>query len=1354
MVVIIKCIKTLKSGLGIVLVFALLLTSVPVINLSASSLEDIVLLAQEPYDDIFLPVGGISPFIEIPVPEEEMPYAETLATAQIKSPLLRAYVKPQIPGGTRYCYDWVSNPANTNSSDSGILTSLYEAFVTYANIAYQLTSSYTNGGGYYHAGALGTSLISLPINIAGGSINQSGSDTVKSLQLIWLALSAFSRDNPQYYMFENGFYYSYTTGSSARITSLYPMVSGEYSTYSERQRINAIIEAKYAEYESLASSVNNDFEKARIVHDKILAERDYSYYSGAPDLNAYAHNILGVLDLATQGPVCESYAETYAYILNRLGIETLIVFGQAGSGGSGGGGGHSWNMVKINGNYYYADPTWNDFETVGNASGSKNDEGNLKNDLYYRYFLVGGTNTTFTSSHAAGTPSGGNLYYQPGLPAVASSDYNMMTGSAYKWITDNGYYNSSYSYGPDYNYCIGYSNIVGYPAEDPNALFINNSGWKFNGWRIRDFGSYTVSPTATDIPVAGAIWHWDFDRTKGGFNNQLSHPVAMTQNTDYEIIVKKPYYTGWNRAYIYGKGFYRGIDFALVNLAFASASASITNLTVSGTSGTALTGTPTATVTLTNASVARGGLSNVNATSWFGGSIPAGVMATANGSSLSNIITITFSGTPAAESSAAFNITIPASFQTSGQNMTVITNTNAKFSITTSFSKMDQENLSITGLNSTYTYGDGKVTLGTEGGSGTGMVSYASNNTNVATVSGNIVTIAGAGSFTITATKDGDSTYNEKIVTSSTVTVNPKGLIVNVTVKNKHYDGLTAAAIESASLAGVVSGDTVLLVTPYPAASFENSDVGSAKPISFSGSFVLNGAGALNYTLIQPSGITASILTGFTPVNGTHYTAGEMNQNGWRKTGFVITASSGYQISTVNTADGPWQSNLAYSAETSTGSVIFYLRNISTGEISVGKAENYKIDKTVPAGTITVSSSSYIFTEFLNTITFGMFFKNTVWVTIEGSDSGSGIDRIEYYKSASALADTTNWDAVAWIDSTGLELISNWKGSVYARITDRAGNAAVVNSNGVVVYTDSAAAANGGFSKGSNDDLEITVNMNGNSVKDITNGGYTLVLGTDYTAGTNKIIFKNTYLKSLADGTQNITVTYCPLGETGTQTGGDTPGTTVISIVVETPSTETTGIIEDTSEPSTPSTSGPTEPITQTSSCVTEPVTKPTAKTTEPITQTTLIPTKPHTQPAPDPTEPITQTTLIPTNPHTQPASDPTEPITQTTLSPTKPANTQPTSDPAEPVTQIASEPTSVISLPKAKWGDINLDGKVNIKDVTYLQKYIAKIEGYKLNEIQRINADADQNGKVNIRDATYIQKVIARIIVDSNIPV
>ncbi len=59
--------------------------------------------------------------------------------------------------------------------------------------------------------------------------------------------------------------------------------------------------------------------------------------------------------------------------------------------------------------------------------------------------------------------------------------------------------------------------------------------------------------------------------------------------------------------------------------------------------------------------------------------------------------------------------------------------------------------------------------------------------------------------------------------------------------------------------------------------------------------------------------------------------------------------------------------------------------------------------------------------------------------------------------------------------------------------------------------------------------------------------------------------------------------------------------------------------------------------------------------------------------------------------------------------------------------------------------GDVNMDGKINIKDATAIQKYVAKIIDF--DDVQLILADYDGNGKANVRDTTAIQKFLAGII-------
>lgn len=65
------------------------------------------------------------------------------------------------------------------------------------------------------------------------------------------------------------------------------------------------------------------------------------------------------------------------------------------------------------------------------------------------------------------------------------------------------------------------------------------------------------------------------------------------------------------------------------------------------------------------------------------------------------------------------------------------------------------------------------------------------------------------------------------------------------------------------------------------------------------------------------------------------------------------------------------------------------------------------------------------------------------------------------------------------------------------------------------------------------------------------------------------------------------------------------------------------------------------------------------------------------------------------------------------------------------------------------KYGDINDDGKINVKDVTYLQKHLAGFEDFKIVDGSRAFycADVNGNGDLEITDCTTIMKYAVRAI-------
>ncbi|AWH84657.1 hypothetical protein HYN59_05770 [Flavobacterium album] len=154
------------------------------------------------------------------------------------------------------------------------------------------------------------------------------------------------------------------------------------------------------------------------------------------------------------------------------------------------------------------------------------------------------------------------------------------------------------------------------------------------------------------------------------------------------------------------------------------------------------------------------------------------------------------------------------------------------------------------------TYGDAPFTLNATASSGL-TVTYTSSDENVATVSGNTVTITGSGSVTITAYQEGNGTYNPASAVAQGLMVNKKTITVtNPSITDKVYDK-TTSALATGTLSGLVSSDEGL-VGLTGAGIFASDDV--ANGIVVTTYYSISGTRAYNYILTQPGDQTGNIL--------------------------------------------------------------------------------------------------------------------------------------------------------------------------------------------------------------------------------------------------------------------------------------------------------------------------------------------------------------------------------------------------------------------------------------------------------------------------------------------------------------
>lgn len=127
----------------------------------------------------------------------------------------------------------------------------------------------------------------------------------------------------------------------------------------------------------------SDLKKELAIHDYLVKNTQYDYSNFiAGRVPAESYTAYGVL---TKGiGVCLGYAQATKLLLNKAGIEAVVVIGTAY--GVGGWNAHAWNIVKLDGEYYHLDVTFDD---------PYPDSGDLVDN--YRYFNL--TNEEISKDH-------------------------------------------------------------------------------------------------------------------------------------------------------------------------------------------------------------------------------------------------------------------------------------------------------------------------------------------------------------------------------------------------------------------------------------------------------------------------------------------------------------------------------------------------------------------------------------------------------------------------------------------------------------------------------------------------------------------------------------------------------------------------------------------------------------------------------------------------------------------------------------------------------------------------------------------------------------------------------------------
>ncbi|WP_270639876.1 transglutaminase domain-containing protein [Longibaculum muris] len=164
---------------------------------------------------------------------------------------------------------------------------------------------------------------------------------------ITVILNYIFNDHPELYYIDGEYEYVKETDT----LTFYPrFVMNKKEVESKNSQLKEIT----AEVVEKAKRQKDDLTKAKVIYDYIIENTKYVERKGKDQ------DVIGAL--LEHETVCAGYARAYQLLMNQVGVPCSYIVGDSKieTENSPGYEGHAWNMVKINDDYYYCDPTWGD----------------------------------------------------------------------------------------------------------------------------------------------------------------------------------------------------------------------------------------------------------------------------------------------------------------------------------------------------------------------------------------------------------------------------------------------------------------------------------------------------------------------------------------------------------------------------------------------------------------------------------------------------------------------------------------------------------------------------------------------------------------------------------------------------------------------------------------------------------------------------------------------------------------------------------------------------------------------------------------------------------------------------------
>ena len=217
------------------------------------------------------------------------------------------------------------------------------------------------------------------------------------------AIYAFMYDFPESYWMWN---YRYRIDANKKVVEL------EFPVPED-------LETKWAQVDAIANNVvaavanESDYNKLKYFYEWIINWTEYQE-------NECDQDYTGVFLLKKS--ICAGYARAFQYLCKKAGLKCTTVRGQTNES-------HAWNLVELNGQYYWVDVTWGDPTT---------DDGSQK--LVYYYFMV--TDELLFRTHIS---LNGQVPVGP-YDKIDAFTFPQCTDNSLSYYIQNGAYFETYDY--------------------------------------------------------------------------------------------------------------------------------------------------------------------------------------------------------------------------------------------------------------------------------------------------------------------------------------------------------------------------------------------------------------------------------------------------------------------------------------------------------------------------------------------------------------------------------------------------------------------------------------------------------------------------------------------------------------------------------------------------------------------------------------------------------------------------------------------------------------------------------------------------------------------------------------------